>query len=223
MTAILLYLFTFPGCQVGSANKSSALNHDFPLVIKFLKPLQLKHFGDNFPTRQGRVLIKKILSGTLLTLILFGCRSSQLAVSGWEIYRNQRYNFEFPYPSNWIALPMPDNRDGQIFQDPSNPSVEIRGWAGNSLSGIEIEIDPRSHHTDHQSIKTKPENLITEQGLTGKLYIEIGSEISLMKLTLLQGDIQYNWRGEAESEEFANYYRLFDFIATRYRVLPPEE
>lgn len=122
---------------------------------------------------------------------------------------------------------MPDNRDGQIFRDPTNPSVEIRGWAGNSLSEIEIETRlgaaHRSHYTPDQPTQTKPENLLTEQGLTAKLDIEIGSEISMMRLTLLQGEIQYHWQGEAESEEFANYYRLFDFIATRYRVLPLEE
>jgi hypothetical protein len=56
----------------------------------------------------------------------------------WNTYRNPRYKFEFPYPSNWVSLLMPDNRDGRVFRDPHSSSFEIKGWAANKFSEIAI-------------------------------------------------------------------------------------
>ncbi|HEY9652695.1 MAG TPA: hypothetical protein V6C95_18715 [Coleofasciculaceae cyanobacterium] len=171
-----------------------------------------------------------------LVIILLGCQdANNVSQDNWKVYRNPRYDFEFPYPSNWVAFPMPDNRDGQAFRDPNNPNSEIRGWAANNLSAMVIPPASRVlHHgqnalkveaslldsTEPTPLKSQEENFTTDQGLTGNLKVEIGSDTSVMTLTLSQGKILYNWQGQCESEDFAAYYRSFYYIARQYR-LPP--
>jgi len=162
-----------------------------------------------------------IITSTLLVILLLGCHSSNLrSQSRWNNYRNPRYGFEFPYPSNWIAFPIPDNRDGRAFRDPQNPKAEIRGWAGNQLS----EPKTSSPHSQPKALpRTQRQNFTTAQGLTGKLQVDIDSDTSLMTLTLSQRQVQYNWQGQCNSQQFADYYRFFYYVASQYRLPPPEK
>ena len=134
--------------------------------------------------------------------------------NSWSVYHNPRYNFEFPYPSNWQPFPMPDNLDGRAFRDPQNPSVEIRGWAANNLSIIQSS----SNTSATESAEPQAQNFTTDQGITGQLQVKVSSEISLMTLTLSQDKLLYNWQGQCESKEFADYYRFFNYIARQYRL-----
>jgi hypothetical protein len=157
-----------------------------------------------------------------LIVLLLSCSQSNLrSPDSWSIYRNSRYNFEFPYPSNWIAFPMPDNRDGRAFRDPQNPNIEIRGWAANKLAESKAPSQAQER-TPKQPQSSQQQNFITEQGLTGKLRVEVGSDLSLMTLSLSQGNVLYRWQGQSESEQFADYYRFFDYVARQYR-LPASE
>lgn len=166
------------------------------------------------------VIGKLIVSIMPLIVIMLSCSQSNLrSPDSWSIYRNVRYGFEFPYPSNWIAFPMPDNRDGRAFRDPENPNIEIRGWAANNLLESK-EFLPEKPLKQPQS--SQQQNFTTEQGLTGKLRVEVGSDLSLMTLSLNQGNVIYNWQGQSESEQFADYYRFFNYVARQYR-LPPSE
>lgn len=144
-----------------------------------------------------------------LVILLLSCQASNLNWQGqWRTYRNPRYDFEFPYPSTWVSLPMPDNRDGRAFRDPLNPSAEIRGWAAKQLSNSALK----------PSAPSQPQNFTTEQGVRGQLQVDVGSTISSMTLTLNQQRVQYSWQGQCNSEQFADYYRLFYYIASQYRV-----
>jgi hypothetical protein len=153
-----------------------------------------------------------VISVVLLILLLFSCQSPSVdqAVS-WKTYRNPRYHFECPYPSQWIPAPMPDNRDGRAFSDPRQPAAEMRGWASqrllikgkNSLNALDPAFS---------------ENFTTLQGIGGNLQIEVGVQMSLMTLTLIQGTVQYSWQGRSPSQQFADYYRLFYYVASRYRI-----
>ncbi len=160
-----------------------------------------------------------------LSAILTGCvPSSQNSLfseveapldGAWEIYYNPRYDFEFPYPSTWIAAPPPTNRDGQAFVDPRYSDVEIRGWANqrlNSAQTLPFEASPPVERPVSQ-------NFVTNQGLAGELQVEIGPESSAMTLTLVQGNVTYRWQGRSPSHQFANYYQFFDYVARQYRVL----
>jgi hypothetical protein len=183
--------------------------------------------------RTGTCVVGKLVAGiTPLVIMLLSCRASNIgSQSNWDTYRNPRYGFEFPYPSNWVPFPMPDNRDGQAFRDPQNASSEIRGWAANKLSetvdsqtkkeGHRLNLEPSpSSMPAKDSPKFQEQNFTTEQGVTGKLRVEIGSDTSLMTLTLSQGNVLYNWQGQCNSEQFADYYRFFYYVARQYR-LPP--
>lgn len=155
----------------------------------------------------------------LLTMLLQGCQSSRLNSSAtWKIYRNPRYQFEFPYPSNWIATAMPDNRDGQAFRDPQQPEIEIRGWAEHRLP-IKI-LNSRTSRAKNIA-QQEQLNFTTQQGVTGQLQVKVGSDRSIMALSLNQGVVVYHWRAQAPSKQFADYYRFFDYIASNYR-LPPK-
>jgi len=185
------------------------------------------------------VLGKLVVSITPLVVMLSSCRSSNLgSQNSWNTYRNPRYNFEFPYPSNWVPFPIPENRDGLAFRDPQNPSFEIRGWAANKLSGTNAppssgEMYEGEHHLNFgtsspQNIpkalpQSQQQNFKTEQGVTGKLQVEIDPDTSLMTLTLSQGKVLYNWQGRCNSEKFADCYRFFDYVARQYRLPPPED
>jgi hypothetical protein len=91
---------------------------------------------------------------------------------------------------------------------------EIRGWAANQLSetvdsqtkkeGHRFNLEPSpSSMPAKDSPKFQEQNFTTEQGVTGKLRVEIGSDTSLMTLTLSQGNVLYNWQGQCNSEQFA--------------------
>ena len=115
---------------------------------------------------------------------------------------------------------MPDNRDGRSFRDPKNPSLEIRGWAANKLPDM---IALSSKKLFKNSPKPQLQNFTTDQGLTGELLVEVGSDISVITLTLSQGKVQYNWQGQCDSKQFADNYRFFYYVATQYRLPSKEE
>lgn len=166
------------------------------------------------------ILGKLVVGITLLVLMLSSCNSSNSGIpNSWNTYRNPRYGFEFPYPSNWIPFPMPDNLDGRAFRDPQNPSLEIRGWAANKLSEIQVSSAKKPVK---ESPEPQPQNFTTDQGLTGELKVELRSDISLMTVTLSQGKVQYNWQGQCESKQFADRYRFFYYVARQYRLPPPD-
>jgi hypothetical protein len=164
----------------------------------------------------------KLFLGILpLILMLLSCRPSNLGIpNNWDTYHNSRYGFDFPYPSHWIPFPMPDNRDGRAFRDPKTPSLEIRGWAANKLVEIQASSPKKP---DQESSNPQRQNFTTDQGLTGELQVEVGTDISLMTLTLSQDKVQYNWQGQCESKQFADNYRLFYSVATQYRLPSPEQ
>jgi hypothetical protein len=184
-----------------------------------------RHYGSKLSSHKLREVdrgrIGKIVVGiTPVVVMLLSCRSSNLSSQGsWNTYRNPRYGFEFPHPSKWVAFPIPDNRDGRAFRDPQNPSAEIRGWAVNKLS----ETKASSTNTSKHSQKSQQQNFTTAQGLTGNLQVEIGSDTSLMTLTLSRGKVLYNWQGQCSSKQFASYYRFFSYVAGQYRLPPPKE
>lgn len=152
--------------------------------------------------------------GTIVLMgLLWSCQPSVGPPSVvWQIYRNPRYQFEFPYPRHWQVSVKPDNRDGQAFQDPQDPSVKIMGSAGDRLP----EIWP-----DAVKKTEKLENFTTRQGITGKLQVDIEANTSRMKLTLISGRIRYSWQGESNSQRFASYYPLFYYSASEFRIPKP--
>lgn len=164
---------------------------------------------------------KLVVSIAPLVLLLFSCHASTGGMPNrWDTYRNSRYGFEFPYPSDWIPVSMPDNRDGQAFRDPNNPTLEIRGWAAYQLSDIKA-LSPKK--PTRESPNPQQKNFTTDQGLTGELQVVVGSDISSMTLTLSQGKVQYNWQGQCGSQQFADHYRFFYYVARQYRLPVPKE
>jgi hypothetical protein len=153
------------------------------------------------------------LIGLTLVGLLSGCQRSELPLaSDWQVYHNPRYDFEFPYPQAWVAASPPDNQDGRIFQDPKNPAAEIRGWAGYNVRDT---ISPQV--ASPQPLKP---NFKTRQGIVGELKVELGAETSSMTLVLEQDDIRYYWQGRSPQQQFDDYYRMFYYIASQYRIPP---
>ncbi|MBD2194460.1 MULTISPECIES: hypothetical protein [Calothrix] len=146
-----------------------------------------------------------------LIIMLWGCTAPGFNASNvvWKTYTNNRYRFEFPYPSNWNALPPPDNGDGIAFVSPQKNSVIIRSWAGNRLPEA---VSPEAKVTVNPNFKTA-------QGIPGVMVVEVGQQGSSMTLTITQGQVKYYWQGRSDSQDFTDYYRLFYYIAQQYKVL----
>jgi hypothetical protein len=144
----------------------------------------------------------------VLLIILWGCAAPSFNGSDfrWKTYRNERYGFEFPYPSNWTALRTPTNDDGIALVSPQSNTVEIRAWAVNKLPDL---------FTKDQKINS---NFQTAQGVSGIMLVEVDQQVSLMKLSLTQGQVKYYWQGRSQNQEFPDYYRLFYYIAQQYRI-----
>lgn len=197
MTALLLHSFT------KRSAKRSGLS-----TIKGVNAVSLE-------VRTGLTKRARLVGAAVSLMLLMSCRSSEIAAPDtWKTYRNPRYNFEFPYPSHWVAEPPPDNQDGQAFQDPRNAEAEIRGWAGHQ---IKMAAQQKS-----KDLPLKP-NFSTQQGLAGELKVNIGPEMSSMTLVLQQGDIRYHWQARSPSQQFDDYYRFFYYIARQYRIPPPQQ
>lgn len=147
-----------------------------------------------------------------LFFILCGCSAPSFNASNmrWKTYSNSRYGFEFPYPSNWNALPSPENGDGIAFVSPRNKNVEIRAWASNQPS--------ESINQEQKTQTSINPNFQTVQGVSGVLLVEVGNPVSSMTLTLTHGQVKYYWQGRSQSQEFQDYYRLFYYIAQQYRI-----
>ncbi|MBE9052688.1 hypothetical protein IQ243_20120 [Nostocales cyanobacterium LEGE 11386] len=143
---------------------------------------------------------------------LWGCHAKSFDSSDvtWKTYNNSRYGFEFPYPSNWNALPAPANEDGIALVSPQKKTGEIRSWAVNQL--------PKSITKEPDTKTTINPNFRTTQGVSGVLLVEINDQTSSMTLSLTQDEVQYYWQGRSHNQEFPNYYRLFYYIAQQYRI-----
>jgi hypothetical protein len=87
----------------------------------------------------------------------------------------------------------------------------MRAWAGyDLLNAINIEEPPAKVAS----------NFTTVDGLPGELKVNIGPEKTLMKLTLVKGQVQYHWQAEAPSQQFDDYYKFFYYVASEYDVGP---
>ncbi|MBH8564050.1 hypothetical protein I8748_17975 [Nostoc sp. CENA67] len=171
-----------------------------------------KNIYTKFPSVSKALPNVKLVCIYALFTIVSGCSAPNFNASNitWKTYSNSRYGFEFPYPSNWTALTAPENNDGIAFVPPQNNSVEIRAWAVNQL--------PKSITEDQDSEKAIKPNFQTAQGISGVMLVEVGQQVSLMTLTLTQGQVKYYWQGRSSSQEFQDYYRLFYYIAQQYRI-----
>ncbi|MDJ0796092.1 MAG: hypothetical protein QNJ51_04515 [Calothrix sp. MO_167.B12] len=149
--------------------------------------------------------------GLILSLALWGCGapSFQGDNKSWKIYKNSRYGFEFPYPSNWQEV-KPDNDDGIVFISPQKSSVQIRGWAGYQLFN--------NRNTTRNTKKSINPNFQNIQGISGVMTVEIGETESKIVIRFHQGEVKYYWQGKAPSQEFDDYYRFFYYIAENYRL-----
>jgi len=154
----------------------------------------------------------------VVSMVLTGCSQpgGKLART-WDVYQNERYGFEFPYPSNWVAAPLVANQDGQTFSDPQNPAVKILGWA----SQVSLEPDNLSGLVQ-KNVVVAP-NFVTQQGLQGLLHVEVGAEVSFITLTLIQNGVVYSWQGRSPSDQFAKYYEFFNYVAGQYRIVESVE
>lgn len=157
---------------------------------------------------------KMMLASAVIAVLLMlsGCFTPSLNVRDitWKTYKNSRYSYEFPYPSNWNRSITPTNDDGIALVSPKNKSVEIRAWASNQL--------PESISPDSKNLNSQETNFQTIQGVKGQLVVGVGNAVSTMTLTLNQNQVRYNWQGKSPSQEFPNYYPLFYYIVQQYRI-----
>jgi hypothetical protein len=151
-----------------------------------------------------------LLVSSVSTAILCGSCSANgfwTSEQKWETYQNPRYGFEFPYPSNWTAITS-DNNDGVIFVSSQSQDTKIRAWASNDLPKLQ----------NPETSKQIDQNFKTDQGISGVLVVEVGQQVSSMKLTINQEQVNYHWQGQTSSKEFKDYYRLFYYIAKQYKI-----
>ncbi|WP_261207512.1 hypothetical protein [Laspinema sp. D2d] len=166
----------------------------------------------SFPHPIPRTLFPRIASVMAIAVLVSACTPTNPSVpTQWKTYQNQRFGFEFPYPPDWVALPPPTNQDGRAFHAPDYPNIEIRGWGTLKLTGLE----------EAEETPTVPEsNFTTEQGLPAWLEVEVGTQESVMRMTLESGDVIYTWQGRSPKDRFGEYYSLFYAIAQNYRLTP---
>ena len=104
--------------------------------------------------------------------------------------------------------PPPSNLDGRMFYHPQNQEVRVTGWGGHLLR------DDR----DGNLGEVTSANFTTDEGVKGKLTVEVASEVTSVRLTLMEEGTIYHLEGRSPSEEFADYYRLFYDMASQYRI-----
>ncbi|MBE9247642.1 hypothetical protein IQ226_00140 [Dolichospermum sp. LEGE 00240] len=138
----------------------------------------------------------------------WGCNVNdpQIQDQRWNIYRNKRYGFEFPYPHTWQVLGNPDNSDGVVLVPPNQKNVEIRAYASKTVL--------KSLTKSSQPVP----NFQTHQGFSGVLAVEAGEKVTVIKLTISQENLEYHWQGQSGVQNFQNYYRLFYHMAQEYKI-----
>ncbi|HLP88797.1 MAG TPA: hypothetical protein VK184_09455 [Nostocaceae cyanobacterium] len=134
----------------------------------------------------------------------------QQSNSSWKTYKNSRYDFEFPRPSNWNTLNTPENADGVALVSPENNHVQIRSWASKILPGF-------TSVTEQLPEKIKP-NFQTNQGVYGVLVVEVGQKSTVINLTIVKDDVKYYWQGQSKNQDFPKYYPLFYYMAQEYKI-----
>lgn len=158
--------------------------------------------------------ITRWASAVTLSVILASCTSTRDPLqTQWNTYNNPRFHFQFPYPRHWIPLDPPTNLDGRAFRHPENPNIEVRGWARLNLTDLNLPNSPPIHPPNPSD-----SNLTTEQGLPAYLDVEVGKEETRITVTLKTDNIIYNLQGRSPNDKFAQYYELFYYIATQYRI-----
>ncbi|MEB3829739.1 hypothetical protein [Phormidium sp. CCY1219] len=163
--------------------------------------------------------ITRWASAVTLSVILAGCTVARTPLqTQWNTYNNPRFHFQFPYPTDWIPLDPPTNLDGRAFRHPEHPNIEVRGWARLNLTHLNLPNSPSLHPPN-----SSDSNLTTEQGLPAYLDVEVGQEETRMTFTLKTDHIIYNLQGRSPNDKFAQYYKLFYYIATQYRITIQEE
>ncbi len=170
----------------------------------------------NISTLIRRSCFVRLLLGLILTVFVLSCGPNDSTSTTWKVYKNERFGFEFPYPDRWAESIPPENRDGMAFGDPQNPEVEIRCWASYVRLANSAAKEP--FRRDRKQQPPIPLNFTTLQGVPGNLDAKIGAQSSSLTLTLAQGETRYYWRGSAPNQKFDDYYRFFNYIASRYRV-----
>ncbi|MEI6445513.1 MAG: hypothetical protein WCO29_20895 [Nostocales cyanobacterium ELA583] len=160
----------------------------------------------------GAVQINRVLcaiaSGVGIGMIVWGCNANNLQLEDgtWNIYKNKRYGFEFPYPNKWQVLGSPDNSDGIALVSRNKKNVEIRAYASKPLLKSSME--------NPQPVP----NFRTHQGFPGVLSVEVGEKVTVMKLTITQEQLEHHWQGQSDRQDFQNYYQLFYYIAQEYKI-----
>jgi hypothetical protein len=160
----------------------------------------------------GAVQVKKALfaitSSVGIGMIVWGCNANNLQIEDttWNVYRNKRYGFEFPYPNTWQVSGNPDNSDGVALVSLNKKNVEIRSYASKPVL--------KSSTQNSQPVS----NFQTNQGVSGILAVETGEKVTVIKLTITQEQLEYHWQGQSNSQDFQNYYRLFYYIAQEYKI-----
>jgi hypothetical protein len=147
---------------------------------------------------------RRAIAAIGLAIAIASCQTREPS-SALTTYNNRRFGFELVYPQAWISEPPPSNLDGRVFRDPRQPDVTILGWAGYELTGDRLS-------------SPAPTNFTTRQGRTGTLTVEVGSQTSAMRLTLVGDRVSYHFEGKAPSQDFANYYGLFYQVASQLSV-----
>ncbi|MGB3561314.1 MAG: hypothetical protein WBA24_22455 [Geitlerinemataceae cyanobacterium] len=146
---------------------------------------------------------------TMAILLLGSCGSGEIDFPlSSKTYKNPRFGFESIYPGDWRSTPSPSNLDGRTFYHPRNPDVQISVWAGYQLSS------PQSDSLLPNSM----ENFTTRQGLNGALRVEVGTQTSVLHLTLVDDRVSYHFEGRSPSLSFADYYSLFYDVARQYQI-----
>lgn len=159
----------------------------------------------------------------------------------YEVYHNNRYNFSFHCPKDWVADPPPQNGDGMTFRNPENPSIEITGY-GSIVPVADFPIprvdeiekcnsdDPgykllSKHNLEVALWKSNSADL-TQLQQTGTVTAyrvvfvteKDGGSIAIMRQAIEHDGIEYHLYCEAPSEMYEEYKKIFLDVCGSFKV-----